>query len=299
MSECFYRSTFFDQTKYISPRYTIEEAMSINNVDCNILTEELHSFEGQLPLTKEVAEHIYWMLTNDVKQQSYHPNHSAFNVINITIDPNDNNSIKASLDGFSIEEKTISMTIKINKLLLGFQSQNILVNRISHVITHELMHGYVFIQQDIPQEDVNIPSTYGIALTIMRHGQYESELLQDLAYALYSTYYQEVQAIISQANTNVNLIIQSRKITSISSQDLVKLTKQTEPYNIFVNNIHVAKQILNMHDEDIRSEIVETLNRYQFQCDEKWIKKQCEYIIKVSQNALKKIIRNSLLIFEK
>lgn len=161
------------------------------------------------------------------------------------------------------------------------------------------MHGYIFFQQEPTEETLDIPEYYGKALAIMRHGDYENEIVQDFAYALYSTYYQETQEIISQANTNVKLLMQTKNITNPSSSDLVKLIKQTEPYNIFYNNIHVAKHILSMSDDALKTIVINPLQKYHINADIQWIKNQCEKTIKVSQNALRKIIRNGMLIFEK
>ena len=112
----FYRTNFYDSSNYIQPRRILDEAVLVNNVDVHLLTEELHSFEGQLDLTKEVSEHIYFMLNRDITSQVYHPQSDVFNSINITIEPNTDNTIKAVLTDFNIETKNISMVIYINKL---------------------------------------------------------------------------------------------------------------------------------------------------------------------------------------
>ena len=65
----FLRTNFYDPSNYIRPRRILDEAVLVNNVDVHFLTEELHSFEGQLELTKEVSEHIYFMLNRDVNFQ--------------------------------------------------------------------------------------------------------------------------------------------------------------------------------------------------------------------------------------
>ena len=293
----FYRSSFYNPSTYIKPHRIVENCNIINNVDVLPLTEELHSFEGQTDLSKELAQHILFMLEKDIKQQDYFPqNNNVFKVVNIDLMPSETNNIRGDIRGFNIETKTVMLTIYINKLILGFQSSNIILNRLSHVIAHELMHGYIFTQKETTEETMDIPPYYGTALSIMRHG-YEG-IIQDFAYALYATYYHETQAIISQANTNVEMILNSRKITNPNTNDLVKIVKQIEPYGIFEMVIGVSQEVLRMNDETIQKEIVEPLKRFHFECSEQWIRNQSNKMINIAQKALRKIIRNSLLIFE-
>ena len=141
----------------------------------------------------------------------------------------------------------------------------------------------------------DIPPYYGTALTIMRH-EWDDGIIRDFVYALYATCYQETQAIIFQSTIDMELQIKNGLCLTIN--DVKKSVKETEEYGIFTMIIETSQIILNMEDNVVDKAIVNYLQKYHFECTSQWVKLQCEKMINIAQKALKKIIRNALLILE-
>ena len=119
-------------------------------------------------------------------------------------------------------------------------------------------------------------------------------LFYKFSYALYATYYQEVNAIVSQTSTQLYNIL---GYSCNHNNEIIKnAIKNTEPYiiyNMILNE--VVPCIENMTDLLIGNLIIKPLKQFNINLTINDIKKKTKYIKLISEKALHNILRNAML----
>ena len=221
-----------------------------------MLEEEAHSFSGQYEIARKCAFAIIEAL--EVGNTATVVDASDINkdfkrieiIINNTDSPIDKTNARfIQLNGVGLFNLLINISLdtRIKRYSEKFAD-------IKDVISHELMHGEIFqkrydnivdINGDIKELD-DVPSEYGYIVKVM---QKFSEIRTDSYYyarALYSIYYQETQALISQAWPQFEIEMKQIGMGYADAciySNFIGLFKKTDVYQTFMNNLLIADKI--------------------------------------------------------
>jgi hypothetical protein len=126
---------------------------------------------------------------------------------------------------------------------------------IRKTIAHELMHGNIFTKKynkvkDFSHDQIvnalnDYPDYYEDVVRIKSAAEPES-LSYYFAYALYTSYYHEVQAFVAQTDSYFKKVLWLNRNKNITNVDLKNILKNCEEYEIFVQNISTVEHIRNM-----------------------------------------------------
>ena len=267
-----------------------------------IVDEENHMFNTQYKLANEVANVVYSMILKDVKNNIYPTsNREHIDTIAIKIEDGFNpyNSVVANIYRVNNENKRIAISLTLPPNIYTIDKETA-IRKISNAITHELMHGNIFINRaDNGQKINDMPNYYAYLLKIMQTIDNEDDVAYKFAYALYATYYQEMQAIISQTAQGIKNIIMQNKIKEVNNDTIRKYLTFCEPYQIYGTILNETVPIINnMSDNEIHHSIVLSFSENGFECSVSFVREKSKEIEEKSNKALRKIASNAMLVFK-
>lgn len=278
--------------RYFTPKKKVTE----NIQSRRLIDEALGSFDGQYHLADLISQVAYDMFIDNVHNQTIENiDNESIKQVFIELDTNTLlPQIKGTIVSLNLEEKKIGLKLMISPKLKKVNSA-IVKKRIKNVITHELMHGKIFLsrlENDVELEDA--PDYYNAIIYLMGVSN-EDSLLYKFCYALYATYYQEVNAIVSQTNIQMYNILGYGKE---HSNDEIKLAiMKTEPYQIYSMILHdIIPTLENTDDERVKSEIVDKINELDVcKLNIGFVKESIKRIKLVAMKALRNIFKNAML----
>lgn len=170
-------------------------------------------------------------------------------------------------------------------------------------IAHELMHGNIFSKRATAGEDLNdMPQYYSACINIIEN---EIGPIKDVAYALYATYYHEMQANISSVYSELECAINEENVKFLqnSSYEYMLLVfkmflMNTEAYRIYYYIINtVCKKFFNYNENGIK-ELEKELNDKGVILQNGLISTM-KKVQKLAEGALRDVTRNGALYFNK
>ena len=241
------KETPFGKTVYLES--------SINERFDRLINEEGHAFYMQYKLSERLARETFSAAI--LGKNSITVNTSDINPDFKEVEININyvggtDKTSASFDNLDLKGH-YQLTVEINL------SDRILprpqyYEAVKSAIDHELMHGEVFQKKygylvkdsgDIPMLD-DSPANYEVIISVMRKYDRESYAYQ-YARALYSTYYQETQALVSQSwpNFRTAMIEDPRSgLPNVSDNDYFRhIMHSMDPYRTFMDNISLCEKL--------------------------------------------------------
>ena len=266
------------------------------NIINKILIESLGSFDKQYKISEELSNVIYQMFINGQEELLYQTNNNdLFKLVKIyLITDNGVSAISGRFIGANYKEKKIILSLYIDKFNRKYNEQKI-KKRIKDVLVHELMHSNVFFKQrDNNVEYTEPPEYYGYALQMMQYIDNPNNITFQFAYSLYATYYQEVNAIVSQTYGQIHNILDYNK--EYNNQDIINALESTESYEVYSTIIGCTiPKLTKMTEEQIQNFIVRPFNNIGFSINIDWVKRQIKRINKIASRALNNVIRNAML----
>lgn len=203
------------------------------------------------------------------------------------------NVSSASINAIDPETKKVTIYVLLGNYITSEKAtKQDFIHEITSVISHELMHGNIFFKRNEKKLDIeDTPEEYEKIVTVMRNADGDS-LLYMFARALYSTYYQEENALISQVPSEIHKLSKGK----INRNNVFKIMKETDPYITFFNSYSVLCPYLNkLSDKDLIFQLVEPLSEFDINVDVQWIRKKIKFIYHHSKHALDKILRVSMM----
>lgn len=277
--------------KYKTVKYKHDIILSENT----IIVEALSSFDNQYKVANLLSKIGYEMAVNGVNK-NYIPLKDEFPTLiikgaNLEVKISKYNDIGAQFVNLN-KDGDVNILIWLPCSFKLQNQENIIKNLIS-AISHELMHGYVFLSRYYNEQEINdAPNNYQEALEIIHKSD---GLIYDYAYAIYSTYYQEVQAFVPQTTPYFRKLFYKNNLTNNEIEDGIK---KCESYLIYSNIINkLIPYLINLSDEELEKEItIPIKNQFGFNWDIPMIKKSLKSIEQQSKKALYKIMKNAMLI---
>ena len=258
----------FDYVDYSETHYRIKE-------NTRLITEECHIFDKQYDCAKEVALAVINAISDGNNQITVTGNWNKIKTVYVKIVWLEIPELcKGNIFGANNDKGSVKITLYINHTLyLEYNVQNVL-DELSTAIIHELMHGNIFINRmDSNVEDVeDTPNYYGIIKDIFSRPQSDNEYM--FARVLYLAYYQEAQAMVSQAWGEVK-----NELKCYNGDDTIGDFKlnllEIDTFQDFTNAIKFCKRL--MYNEALAKQVF-------FMMEQRGI------IFKNPQKALKKIM---------
>ena len=262
----------------------------------NLINEELHSFDDQYALSYELSDIIYDMAKSKILRNIYHTsNNKTINIVDIIIEFISYGQFSSCISGIDSENKKIILNIIVPQNIMIIQDKEMVIKDLSKVIAHELMHGNIFFNRadnELVIEDY--PEYYLPSLKIIRSGAHNN-IINDIADALYSTYYQEMASFISQTTENLKLLMHQRNIINPNNEQIKTLIYYTESFSKYKKFITNVVPFLNNASNEQLQFVVEVFKENGFNCNIEFFRKKSKEIEKLSHIALKKIMRNAML----
>lgn len=266
------------------------------NINETILNESLGVFEGQYEIAEYLSNISYEMLNkktnkNTVNVEQYK---TWLKYVNLTLNIEYDNllpNINARLE--KIGTDSVNIIINVSYPCLNIYNETIMKNKILNCITHELMHDNIFIKRYTNgiEEFDDTPDEYPIYIQIMDENN-PNTLLYKFGLALYSTFYQETQAIISQTVSNLRLILMKQ---DVSNDEIKSAIAKSEGYIRFNIILHELVPVLeHMSDDELFQQIeLPLFSKYALNIKPKKLIKKFK---NRSTIALRKIIKSAMLI---
>lgn len=260
-----------------------------------LLTEKWGAFEGQYELAKEIGQVVYDMLMHSKKNIIYYTHHEYIKIVEINVDkshfyfqPHGN------IYGLNSEEGKLMININIPTSYI-MQDKEFVLERLIDVVTHELMHGEIFLKKvehnATRLEDA--PSYYPLLMNIMRR-QEEDSILYKFARGLYVTYYHESQSMVSQTYNQLINILGDKTYTNSNIKDALK---NIEVYDIFNKIIHDLVPFLEGQSDDfLINELIQPLKVYGINFSLNDIKNRIKEMKFIADHTLRDIMRNAMLL---
>lgn len=276
--------------------YLTEE---IKNKALELLDESLGAFNEQYKIAEYISDIAFDMLLKNINKNVVDiEDDSIIKQVDITLNLHAISiGIKAQLENIDDNGKafiliTFPENIQFNK------SKDYIIGQLTSIISHELMHANVILNRFNNNEEINdMPSYYPNVLAIIQNEDENSDIYA-IGYGLYSTYYQEVQAFVSQTSSDIRKLY-GGKLT-YTSDEIKEGLKHSDAYMVYSNNIHgKLNNILEYSDECIEDTILPYLERYELTFTAKELRKEIKKIINVSKKAIHNIYRNAMLLMIK
>lgn len=271
------------------------ESKNFNDLSELLLNEAMGSFEDQYTLADELSNVIYDMLMNNIINLEYKTeNDKVISIVDITINKNTPlMAISGAIKSIDPDLNKISIFINISDFNLKIHKP-ILLKRIKDVVVHELMHGNIFLKRYENNQNINDMPFYYDSVVYLMGQTSENDILYWFSYALYSTYYHEVNAVVSQTNAQLfNMLGYGNKHDNETIKKAIKSLDSYQIYNRIIN--FTVPYINNMDDDDINNKIVKQFNNIGVEINVKWVRDKLNEILLIAQKAIKKIFKNALL----
>lgn len=258
-----------------------------------ILLESLGSFKNQKNMSYDISEKLlsvcYGESNGTIKVNLEKYNDKFIKSASVHFN-RDYNNTSGELNNIG-DNGEVKITVNISIMDLRCLSKKSLFNRISFIISHELMHSNVFYNRYYNGQDIyDKPEEYDNSL-VLKNDMENDPIISGFAYALYNTYYHEIQAMVSQTNVEIQSLYNKRKI---DNNTLTKSIKNCNAYKIYSNNLMVCSKLKN--NEPKKKELLEYLRKYGINVGS--IDKKIKYIENVSKNVIDRIYKNAMLCFE-
>ena len=265
-----------------------------HNINDNIISEALGSFNNQHNLAIELANVVYNNYLKNILNFEYlTTNNDIFKVKFIIDDTSMLNRFNVSIIALNNIEKLITIKIYLSSQVKK-QDSRYIINQLTSSITHELMYGNVFLKRlnnnvEISDEPIYYQNIISVIQTVD-----PDTILYKFSYALYATYYQEVNAIVSQTSTQLyNILGYGCNHNNETIKNAIKNTESYIIYNMILNE--VVPCVENMTDSLIENLIIKPLKQFNINLTINDINKKTKYIKLISEKALHNILRNAML----
>lgn len=275
------------------PRKKIEKKIVLTEsvLHCIIretLEEALGSFRRQEGLAEYCAGVIKQMVDNGERKKVIDWNVDNIKKIIIEYEPTENHLGK--LTSYDFINKTLKISVGRNIEKYG---------NVAEIISHELMHGNIYLSpkhyETSLKMELDTPDYYDNLIELLNN---EDGIVYNFAYGLYSIFYQEMQAIISQTATEIRGLINRKEIDTITKKEFIDLIRQCKSYNIFKLNISDCCDIIDtMSDKEIQYLIVYPFKNNKIDISTSFVKKMNKRIREVSNEALRKCINNAMIVY--
>lgn len=248
-----------------------------------LVNESLGVFEGQYELADEVTNACMEAIENGEREVYVECDGMSFKGVHCVIVRNQwgfgGKIWKIGEDG--------SIWIEVSYDGRGGEKRN--REGIKDAVVHELMHGHIFSKRiSNGEEPFDTCELYDVCAQLINNPEADDTLYR-FAYAIYSSYYQESQSIVSQSLGQVMSKLRD-------GLKLVDAIKETAAFDIFSGNIDMLKKVVDMNDAVIKKQIILPISElYGVETTPSSIRKICSKAIVTNNESIKDLSRTAML----
>ena len=262
------------------------------------ILESLGSFPKQRQMSDKITEKLFDKVYG-IHQDTFFVGLEEFGDPNIKIAEitweRGNGQTEAFLKNLTKDGK-IMIQVNISSFDLRGISKEMFFEKISYIIAHELMHSNIYYKRLANGQDIHdTPKFYNNVIVMYRNC--DDLLFKYFAYAMYNTFYQERQAMISQTETLIfnQLNREDVKGNKNINKIISNLVKESDAYEIYSFNIKVCQELKDNTEK--KENLKKELEKYFIKIYN--IDKLIDKIDSLSKEAINRIYKNSMLYFEK
>ena len=294
------------------PLKEFRTSMLLNeSVDVEYINESLGGFGAQYTEADKLSNAVITMLNggfNDFETSididgvnmpikiHLEVNDSLLSAMNFKIDPRG----KHTENGVKISY--LQMNGAIPSFVRNTMKETELKDKIKNQVSHELMHGNIFSKRAESGVEIDdAPRNYIQIIQVLENLDYG--IIREIAYAMYVSYYQERQAVVSSEYSQLLELIKPRDIEELKRQkydyilnvfkNSIKKTESYYTYNYIKNKL--CPYIESLPQEKI-NEISLELAKYGILFNN-GLKSEMKKIYKMADGALRDVVRNAALFF--
>lgn len=281
------------------------------SADIEYLNESLGGYSTQYETADRLSNAVITMLNGGFNNFETSINIDGV-IIPIKIHVEITNSLLAAMNfkiapyGKHFESEVKIEYLKMNGEIPSFVKNTVketeLKDKIKNQISHELMHGNIYSKRAESGVEIDdIPEKYQQIIQILDSVDYG--IIRDIAYAMYVSYYQERQAVVSSEYTQLMELIKWNTIEELKKQPYghvlnvfknnIKITEAYKTYAYIKNKL--CPYIENLSQEKIE-EISRQLSKYGVTFN-RGLKNEMKRIYKMADGALRDVVRNAALFF--
>ena len=294
------------------PLKEFRPSMSLHeSTEVEYLNESLGGYNTQYETADKLADAVITMLNggfNDFETSididgvnmpikvHIEVTNSLLSAMNFNIDPRG----KRIENGIKIEYLQMNGTIP--SFVRNTMKETEFKYKIKNQISHELMHGNIFSKRAESGVEIDdIPSMYPQIIQILEKVDYG--IIREISYAMYVSYYQERQAVVSSEYSQLSELIKPRDIEGLKKQpyDYVlnvfkSSIKKTDSYKTYyyIKN-ELCPYVESLSEQNI-SEISTSFTKYGISFTN-GLKNEMKRIHKMANGALRDVVRNAALFF--
>lgn len=281
---------------YSYPNYRLRKSFCL----LEGIEEECHIFDGQYRLANEIADEVLQHVMMKNSKFVIDVNYGPFSSVDVTVELIDGEDCRGNIYRINDEKNKIWIKIFIGKFSFKGKNYQQIKNKLLIPIVHELMHGNIFLNRmksnNVADDKVDETPNYYENLI---HAMNDIEPGSDsyiFSRALYLSYYQETQAMISQVWAEMRNLF-SEKAQILTKNDFKYALLHIDLYKDVSDSIWICRRMLDEYYTRVK--VFEELQTYGIEFDEKRnhsiIKRILNRLIKMK----KKLINTAYFYFKK
>lgn len=276
----------------------------VADIGKKLIIEELGAFKEQYEISDFVTNSLQCAIDRwENTSVRVHVGKEVLNdiVVDIVVRPSSGTIVgepMAEIYRFDEIEKTCSIRLYLPASFKRFDWSTVYLS-VNHVIAHELMHYFIFTRRAIKgltAEDLTEDYPYWI--DVLRNDK-TSELTYMFVYGLYSTRYQEVNAIVSQSSRSVSAYLKANH-NEPTTENISTALSRNSLYASFVGTMRFAKRYMKATEvkRSIADELRALSNGF-LDYDDKMMNDMLLGLYSISKHAISKIHKNMAWLIKK
>lgn len=232
-----------------NPHYSVSSSDRYNRA-IRRLDEACHAFEGQYSWARVIARECVKAIRAGKTQVKVDFTYNIFSTAYVTIEQKKMSCLcKGNIYQINTDEGFIKIMVYVNPVMMKNVGEEILIKEIYSVVTHELMHGNIYanrmLSPKIPENKVDETPDYYQKLQYAMGEEDSGDYNYWFARMLYLYFYQEAQAIASQAYAEFCNYISRYSIKELTISRVKGIICQLSLYGEYSKSIEFCEDILN------------------------------------------------------
>lgn len=267
----------------------------------SFLLEKAHAYDRQYKWAWKCSLYAYNMAAkgggiSKIKFESGDENDIKGIILNVTTDEAmPSHAFVNGFNNYGIFELRFAFN---NADLPDANDKKNVIYRVWTSLVHELAHCNIFWKRSINRQPFKeAGELYAIATKVITDNTSSENniLLYDFCYACYSTYYQEIQALISEGFSS---LLSYAKTQGVKKEDITKeqfldFLTHTKPYIAFHANLKLCKTLNGKNSTRLKEKIIKDLDELGYHFSEFSLNKKIKEIEELSSDALKLAYNNA------
>jgi len=251
---------------YSYPDYRLKKSICLlEGID-----EECHVFDGQYEWGSKIADEVIQHIINKEYNFIVEAKYGTFRLVDVTINIIEGDECHGNIYRINDDDEKIWINLFIGEFSFKGKNYQQIKNKLLIPIVHELMHGNIFLNRMVSNgvDDDKVDETpyyYGNLVDAMNNTE-PGSASYIFSRALYLSYYQETQAMISQVWVEMKNQF-GNKTENLTKSDFKYALLHVDVYKDVSASIWICRRM--MDEYYTRIHVFEELQKYGIEFDGK------------------------------